>query len=219
MTLDKLSNDKSLSPVKRNFSKLEKETTRHDTRVQETRDETEMTKYEEDKKFLEKTFLKKNIWKNPNSLMETLEKFYLGADLKNQQRLDLVGLNHWFFKSKTERALIQETLLMLNGIESETYGRDQTGKFEPKIPIQVDHISPQTLASVMNTFITLTNIALEVGEHLRVLSENFNTNVVESFIECVKEFVFEYKGYLEDVQCIFLKQAAQGIILSIIFSV
>lgn len=204
MTLDKLSpSDRKLSPKKRNFSDFENETV-EDT----TKDQTEMV-LEDDRKKLEHYYMKKDVWKNPNCLMETLENFHLKKDLKVQQRLDLVGLNHWFFKEKTERAVIQEILLLLNGIETETFGRNDFGKFELKTLIQIKHISSQTLNSIIKDFLSLTNYVLAIAENLKEMTANYTTNVVEGLIESTKDYVTQYKAFLEDVQCIHLKQAAQ----------
>ena len=47
--------------------------------------------------------------------MDIFQNFHMKNDLKNQENLDIMGLSHWPYKKKNERALIQDILLMLNG--------------------------------------------------------------------------------------------------------
>ena len=140
-----------------------------------------------------------------------MQDFYLRPDAKGRVRGDFTGLNHWVFTLKTERALIQDIIFMINGVESDSFQLDQNQRFEKRMPIQLKHVSPEALTRVIESYIALANDRIEISSNLKALSENFNTTVIEGFIECVNEFNVKYQSYLEDIQCIFLKQASQGI--------
>jgi len=168
-------------------------------------------KFEEDKHFLENSFLQKNIWRNPNALSDILQDYYLKPDAKGRSKGDITGFNHWVFTLKTERALIQDILLMINGVENDSFQLDQNQRFEKKMPIQLKHVSPEALTRVIESYINLANDQIEIKNNLKALKENFNTTVIEGFIECVNEFNVKYQSYVEDIQCLFLKQASQGI--------
>lgn len=166
-------------------------------------------KFEEDKNFIERNFLQKHIWKNPNALSEILRDYYLKPDDKGRPRGEFSGLNHWLYTLKTERAMVQDILLMLKGIENDTFKLNDLNQFERKVPIQLKHISPEALKRAIENLVYLGNATKEVESNLRVLSESFNTTVIEGYSECVRDFIVKYEDFLEDVQCIFLKQASQ----------
>lgn len=169
--------------------------------------------YMEDKEYIQRIYGQKDLWKNPNCLGEFLEKWQLREEQKQQQRFDLIGLNHWMFEKKTERAIIQDILLMLNGVESEMFGvRQDTGDFELKRPIQVTHVSIETLKKVIDDFVQLANVLVSLEQRLQWITEKFDTAVIEAFTESVKDIILDYKSFLEDVQCIFLKQASQVVL-------
>ena len=168
-----------------------------------------LDKFEEDKSFIERNFLQKHIWKNPNALNEILRDYYLKPDDKGRPRGEFTGLNHWLFTLKTERALVQDILLMLKGIESETFKLNDLKQFERRVPIQLKHISPEALKRAIENLVYLGNATQEIETNLKVLSESFNTTVIEGYSECIRDFAVKYEDFLEDIQCIFLKQASQ----------
>ncbi len=164
-------------------------------------------KYESDKLFIEDTFLPKHLWRNPNSLNDILHDFYA----KTSNKGDVSNMNSWLFTNKTERSLLQDILFMVNGVESESFKLNENRTFEKRLPIQLKHVSSETLTRVIEEFVGLANNRIEVQFNLENLSENFNTTVIEGLVECIKDFDFQYQSYVEDIQCIFLKQASQGI--------
>lgn len=192
------------SAKKRKFTQL------NESPEKPTETRNEVNRYEEDKNFIERTFLQTDLWKNPNSLNTILQEYYMKPDSKGRPRSEFSGINHWFFTMTTERALIQDILLMLNGIENDSFKINEFHQFERRNPLQLKHVSPEALKNTIDKFILLANTTLEVGSNLKLLSENYNTTVMEGFTECVRDFGREYKSYIEDVQCIFMKQASQG---------
>ena len=102
----------SSSPKKRNYSQLLNETA---PTIDTTSRNQQEQSFREDKEYFENLLSKKNLWKNPNCLMDIFQNFHMKNDLKNQENLDIMGLSHWPYKKKNERALIQDILLMLNG--------------------------------------------------------------------------------------------------------
>ena len=191
---------------RRNYSQL----TADDEIANSTNVTFELDSNEADKKFLERTFLQKHVWRNPSFLNDTLKDYYLHPNEKGRPRSGFSEINHWPFTTKTERALIQDILLMLIGVESETFSKNEQSMFERKIPIQLTHTSPDALAHTIHKFISLSNIIFEVASKTNILRENFITTVIEGYLECLDEYSVEYKSFIEDIQCIFLKQASQG---------
>lgn len=163
-----------------------------------------------DQQFLEKTFLQKHLWKNPSFLSDTLQDFYINPDEKGRPRSELSELNHWPFQTKTERAVIQDILLMLVDIESASFVKNDQSLFEKRVPIQLTHVSPEALAHTIHKFIALSNTIFTISTNSKTLRTNFSTTVVEGYLECLDEYVIEYRNFIEDIQCIFLKQANQG---------
>lgn len=68
---------------------------------------------------------------------------------------------------------------------------------------------------IIGNFIGLTNMFLQINENLKVINDNFMTNVTEGFVEAVKEFIFEYKSWISDIHILFFKQAGKGNVIDI----
>jgi hypothetical protein len=195
---------------KRTFEKLLEE-----SRLGSENDDLQST-MNSDRIHLNKTFNQSNILLNPNSLSQSFQSYVRAAEQKESSNYKSLTLQHWLFKPTTERYLVQDTILLLGGMPSESYRmkpdseRTDLSRFEITQALELKHITPKCLSSCLDGFLEIANMLQAIRESLNRLAEVDGGTVLQSTLTFGREYLVSFTEFLENLHLIFLSQSEQG---------
>jgi hypothetical protein len=169
-----------------------------------------------DRIHLNKTFNQSNIFLNPNSLSQSFQSYVKTQEQREAAEKKTLTIKHWPFIQTTERYLVQDTILLLGGMPSESYKaransqRNENSHFEITKHFELKHITPKCLSSCLDGFLEMANSLQAIRESLTRLSEVDGGTVLQSAVTYGWEYLMSFTDYLENLHLIFLSQSEQS---------
>ena len=122
----------------------------------------------------------------------------------------------WSFQTVTERQIVLDSIQLLLGFETTTFDQKkvldgiQAKSFQIRRPIQVIHLSPKALQTMLEKFLDLSDISQKTQYLLNGLTaEPKLGTVIESLVFKTKEILARFTSQLSDLQLVCLFQSGQ----------